>query len=461
MWRPVSYRLREVEEYAMYDFVVDGTSLTGAVRVSNLQTEFPEVIEQVSDLVYLEQNTQLNKVPSMAVKSVMAQTDTEGGSTQTADDVDLYQIALMQTKQWIADGDKQTVAKPIQGCKVFADNAAEAWLAYHLLAGEEEIPLQAFPDLLNPYVLEDTFLKVCYQNPYVLGVDSYYFDYEKLTLNIDYVYSKQEIRKRQKQLYKEATEVVSSIISSEMSQEAKLEVIYLWMEEHCNYATKEWEYLKEQDFQKNHQGVAFEDTNNAYGAIVKGEALCGGYASAYQLLCYMADIKAISVNGYLNGNIPHAWNMVYMDGDWYQIDCSSNRNTTGIPFYLYGADQKSAEARGYILGSDFATVRECGLLQQQNRDNQKEYYSAHHLNVATIAEIEWLLTKYLNKDSVSFRCEGVSIEEEELIEIVRKVYLKHGKEDELRNLNYQKLGQYIMIYKKQKNCNQDVLSNVL
>lgn len=448
MWRPVSYQLREVDEYAIYDFVVDGTSLRGVVCVTKQQAEFPEEIEQVSNLAYLEQNTQLNKVPSMAVKSVLAQTDTESGPNNSIDYVELYQTALEQTQQWIAVGEEETVAKPVKGCKVFADNAAEAWLCYHLLAAETEIPLKAFPDLLDPYVLEDTFLKVCHQNPYVLGVKSYYFDYEKLTLHINYVYSEWEIEKRQKQLYKEATEIVSSIIKDDMTQEEKAEAIYLWLEEHCVYASKEWEYLKEQEFQKDERWAEFEDANNAYGAIVKGEALCVGYASAYQLLCYMADIKAITVNGFLNGNIPHAWNMIYLDGNWYQIDCSSNRNTTGIPFYLYGADQKSAEARGYVLGSDFATERECGLLQQQNRDNQKEYYLAHHLNVATIAEIEWLLTKYLDEDSVSFMCEGISIEEEELIGIVRRVYLKHGKEAELKNLSYQQLGQYIVIYKK-------------
>lgn len=448
MWRPIAYQLREVNEYAIYDFTVDGTSLTGTVYVTKQQTEFPEVIEQVSDLAYLEKNTQLNKVPSMAVKSVMAQTETDGGSGQPADNIDLYQTALAQTQQWVADGEDETVVKPFKGCKLFADNAAEAWLSYHLLAAEHEIPLQAFPDMLNPYVLEDTFLKVCHQNPYVLGVKSYYFDYEKLTLHVEYAYSKREIKKRQKQLYKEASEIVASIIKDDMAQEEKAEIIYLWLEEHCAYASKEWEYLKEQEFQKDGRWAEMEDANHAYGAIVKGEALCGGYASAYQLLCYMADVKAITVNGYLNGNIPHAWNMIYLDGNWYQIDCSSNKNTTGIPFYLYGADQKSAEARGYVLGSDFATEKECTLLKQQNQDSQKEYYLAHHLNVATIAEIEWLLTKYLDEEWVSFRCEGISIEEEELIGIVRRVYLKHGKEAELENLSYQQLGQYIVIYKK-------------
>ena len=125
---------------------------------------------------------------------------------------------------------------------------------------------------------------------------SYYFDYEKLTLHVEYAYSKREIQKRQKQLYKEASEIVSSIIKDDMTQEERAETIYLWLEEHCVYASKEWEYLKEQEFQKDGRWAEMEDANHAYGAIVKGEALCGGYASAYQLLCYMADVKAITVN---------------------------------------------------------------------------------------------------------------------------------------------------------------------
>ncbi len=448
MWRPVYYRLTSVDEYACYDFSVAGTMLGGMVCVKGQEEEFPTVIESQSNFVYLDKNTHLNKVPSMAVKSVLAQADTETVGHNQEGSADFYQATLGQTEQWIQEGNSFTVSKPVEGCKVFADSAGEAWLCYHLLAAEEEVPLQAFPDLLDPYVLEDTFLKVCHQNPYIMGVQSYYFDYEKLTLNIEYVYTKSEIQKRQKQLYKEATEIVSSIINDEMSQEEKTEAIYLWMEEHCTYASEEWEYLKEEGFQKDNRWKDFEDANNAYGAVVKGEALCGGYASAYQLLCYMADVKVITVNGYLNGNIPHAWNMVYVEGNWYQLDCSSNKNTMGIPFYLYFADLRSSEARGYVLGSEFAMERECRLLRQQNNEGKKEYYTAHNLEVATMAEVEWLLTKCLDEESVAFRCTGMDLDEAELIEIVRKVYLKHGKEAELEQLNYHQLGQYILIYKK-------------
>ena len=249
-------------------------------------------------------------------------------------------------------------------------------------------------------------------------------------------------------IVRDGREVVSSIINDEMSPEEKTEAIYHWMEEQCTYADEEWDALQEQHMRNEQLWKEFEDVNHAYGAIVNGKALCKGYASAYQLLCYMADVKAITVNGYLNGNIPHAWNMVYVDGKWYQVDCSSNQNTTGIPFYLYYADVKSAEARGYVLGNEFAMQRECDLLYQQNDENGKEYYAANHLEVATVAEIEWLLTKLLDEDQVAFRCVGMDLDENELIEIVRKVYLKHGKEAELEHMNYHRLGGYINIYKK-------------
>ena len=446
MWRPVHYRLADVDGYAYYEFEVAGTMLGGMVCVEVEDQELPAVIESESDFSYLDTNIQLNRVPSMAVKTVLAQNNE--GMDNRDDGICFYQLALEQTEQWISEGSATVVSKPVKGCKVFADSAGEAWLCYHLLAAEKEIPLQAFPDLLDPYVLEDTFLKVCHQNPYIMGVQSYYFDYEKLTLNIEYVYTKNEISKRQKQLYKEATEVVSSIINDEMSPEEKTEAIYHWMEEQCTYADEEWDALQEQHMRNEQLWKEFEDVNHAYGAIVNGKALCKGYASAYQLLCYMADVKAITVNGYLNGNIPHAWNMVYVDGKWYQVDCSSNQNTTGIPFYLYYADVKSAEARGYVLGNEFAMRRECDLLYQQNDESGKEYYAANHLEVATVAEIEWLLTKSLDEGQVAFRCVGMDLDENELIEIVRKVYLKHGKEAELEHMNYHRLGGYINIYKK-------------
>lgn len=63
------------------------------------------------------------------------------------------------------------------------------------------------------------------------------------------------------------------------------------------------------------------NNENPYGALVKGLAVCRGYASSFQLLMDLAGIECITVEGTANHDRePHAWNMVRLDGEWYCVD---------------------------------------------------------------------------------------------------------------------------------------------
>lgn len=56
---------------------------------------------------------------------------------------------------------------------------------------------------------------------------------------------------------------------------------------------------------------------NAYGALVKGDAVCQGYALAYKYLLTRAGIPSVVIS---SSSMNHAWNGVQIDGDWYQAD---------------------------------------------------------------------------------------------------------------------------------------------
>lgn len=67
------------------------------------------------------------------------------------------------------------------------------------------------------------------------------------------------------------------------------------------------------------------DHQSAYGALVGGQAVCAGYATAYQCLLNAAGIDAWRVDGVsanpANGQvIPHSWNLVWLDGECYYTD---------------------------------------------------------------------------------------------------------------------------------------------
>ncbi|MBQ5318384.1 MAG: hypothetical protein J6K17_04765 [Oscillospiraceae bacterium] len=64
------------------------------------------------------------------------------------------------------------------------------------------------------------------------------------------------------------------------------------------------------------KSYAFSDT--VYGALVENKALCEGYSKAFAYLCNLAGIENTIVTG--ETYVPHMWNMVKLDGNWYHVD---------------------------------------------------------------------------------------------------------------------------------------------
>ena len=79
---------------------------------------------------------------------------------------------------------------------------------------------------------------------------------------------------------------------------------------------------------------------HSVGVFDDGIAVCQGYAEAFCVLCYSAGIQAEMVigtayNGYETSS--HAWNIVRIDGNWYQIDVTWDDPITpdGTPVKVY------------------------------------------------------------------------------------------------------------------------------
>ena len=59
--------------------------------------------------------------------------------------------------------------------------------------------------------------------------------------------------------------------------------------------------------------------NSAYGPLMVGDALCGGYAQAFSLLMHKLGIECVFVTGVADGG-SHAWNLIKLGGEYYHID---------------------------------------------------------------------------------------------------------------------------------------------
>lgn len=57
-----------------------------------------------------------------------------------------------------------------------------------------------------------------------------------------------------------------------------------------------------------------------YGGLVNGAAVCNGFSRSFQYLCQRAGIPCYFIEGTSIRGIPHSWNMVLLDGEWYYVD---------------------------------------------------------------------------------------------------------------------------------------------
>ena len=60
---------------------------------------------------------------------------------------------------------------------------------------------------------------------------------------------------------------------------------------------------------------------SAYSVFVNGRSVCAGYSRAFQYVMQQLNIPCYFCTGYANGG-NHAWNIVYIDGKYYNVDLS-------------------------------------------------------------------------------------------------------------------------------------------
>ena len=68
-----------------------------------------------------------------------------------------------------------------------------------------------------------------------------------------------------------------------------------------------------------------QQSQEAYGILVAGTAVCNGYAQAFQAIAEEAGLETVVVNGTVSQGMTigqHAWNQVLVDGQWLVVDAT-------------------------------------------------------------------------------------------------------------------------------------------
>lgn len=177
-----------------------------------------------------------------------------------------------------------------------------------LLNGQTEIDVSAY--VTEEDGLADTYIKILNDHPELFyvrkSVSIYISNGEEYLISPTYLYSIAEANKMRKQMDAIADEAVS-LITEDMEDYEKALIIHDWLASHCEY-----------DKENYYAGTIPKDSYTAYGALVKGVAVCQGYAEAY--LYIMRD--KLGIPGYLisSNAMNHVWNIVEIEGKYYHVD---------------------------------------------------------------------------------------------------------------------------------------------
>ena len=337
------------------------------------------------------------------------------------------------TKKLVDTGNKEEVTIPYYlkkyGVTISANSSLENYLVLQLLVNKEEISLQAFPRGQEYNQLSDVMNKLLYQNPLVMGVDSWEYNYKTRKLNVTYVDTKEKLDEKRLATLEKAKKVVDSNKLKTKKDSEKALAIYQYMQKNTTWGleqdgvaevdatstlTEEKQTIairdnlrkakerEKSDKKSMKKGKKDLDAYSSYGAIYENVATDLGYAEGYKLLASMAGLKSIVVTGLVDGK-QHYWNKVMIDNIWYNVDASSNLINTGIPYMLVLSDNFTVKQQNYLETNDYALE---STIENYRNDTDKslDMYYRSNLEIGTIGAISDKLISGLqgNKD-VYFR----------------------------------------------------------
>ena len=141
-------------------------------------------------------------------------------------------------------------------------------------------------------------------------------------LLLTYDHDAREIARQQVAITERVEEIVDEIITPTMSALEMQTVINNFLVENATYDFGALENAEQNNFM--YVDPEYYDSFTAYGILINGVGVCSGYADAFTLIANRAGLESVIVTGYLQGSLPHAWNRVNIDGQWYTLDVTNN-----------------------------------------------------------------------------------------------------------------------------------------
>lgn len=99
-------------------------------------------------------------------------------------------------------------------------------------------------------------------------------------------------------------EILKNNITDNMNDKDKIKAIHDHIINNAKY-----------DQDRSDKNILKYKSDTAYGPLIEGYGLCGGYTDAMMLF-----LEKMQIKNYKISNDNHIWNYIYVDGNWYHLD---------------------------------------------------------------------------------------------------------------------------------------------
>ena len=107
-------------------------------------------------------------------------------------------------------------------------------------------------------------------------------------------------------------DVAAQITNDSMTDREKIKAVHDWIVNHTKYDKENYD-----------RGTIPDESYHIEGLMLKGKAVCQGYAETFDYFMYVLGIEHEMVDGRVEGrDSGHAWNRVLLDDTWLYVDCT-------------------------------------------------------------------------------------------------------------------------------------------
>lgn len=228
-----------------------------------------------------------------------------------------------------------------------------------------------------------------------VGYSISFIDYDPLTIKIDYSYYLNE--EQEKMVNEKIEQVLSEILKPNMTELEKEKAIVKWICDNVEY---------------DHTETLYTD----YDALFKGKTVCNGYSVLTHKMLNKAGIKNYIITGLVSTSL-HAWNLVNIDGSWYELDVTwmdvnekdlDFTSLKGFAQMWFNIENSDRPIFTYIdelgLNKDKLTLRKIEKIPYIDNKNELIRYIMVKLAVGE-KEIKWHSKNEIYKDILDLQIE--------------------------------------------------------